>query len=78
MLVLAHRTPNEGYFYSVSPQEGTLKKAVNVKKIMNGDTVVEIKLLVLGTDDQLVIKDFQEQLDFWNARYEEWISSKKP
>ena len=74
VLVLAHRTFTEGYFYLVSPQ-GTLKKAVHPKKFMNRD----VEYLALDVHDQLVLRDFQEQLDFWNDKYEEWVlKEKKP
>ncbi len=79
VIMLVHRTFLEAYFYLVSPQQGTLRQAVYVKKIMNGETAVASKRNILDIHDQAVLKDFQEQLDFWNERYEKWISSgKKP
>ena len=77
VLVLARRTPTEGYFYLVSPQDVILRKAVHVKKIVNGETVVEVKSYALDIHDHEVLRDFQEQLDFWNDKYEKWVTAQK-
>lgn len=73
VLVLASRTARDVHIYRVSPRTGALERAVSLSRVMNGDKM-ETKVQLLENKDRAVILDFQSQLDFWNNKYQNWIT----
>jgi hypothetical protein len=75
VLVLASRTATDVHIYRVSPQNGSLERAVVISKVMNGDRM-ETKAELLDQQDAAVVLDFRSQLDFWNNKHQKWIASR--